>query len=55
VSNSFNTTLQAQRSTKEVMTMINRHSDTWGSQVHCACDGSWVTDKHGDEDEHEEK
>ena len=31
--------------------MIDWDSDTWGSgAVHFASDGSWVTDKHGDDD-----
>ena len=33
------------------MTMIDWDSDTWGNGVvHFAADGSWVTDKHGDDD-----
>ena len=33
------------------MTMIDWDSENWGSGVvHFAADGSWVTDKHGDDD-----
>jgi hypothetical protein len=31
-------------------TMIDWDSDNWGNAVHFAADGSWVTDKHGDDD-----
>ena len=31
-------------------TMIDWDSDNWGNGVHFAADGSWVTDKHGDDD-----
>jgi hypothetical protein len=37
------------------MTMIDWDSHTWGNQVHYASDGSWVADKHGDEDEQQEQ
>lgn len=30
--------------------MIDWDSDNWGNAVHFAADGSWVTDKHGDDD-----
>ena len=29
--------------------MIDWESETWGGGVHCASNGSWVTDKHGDD------
>ena len=29
--------------------MIDWHSDDWGNKVHYASNGSWVSDKHGDE------
>jgi hypothetical protein len=31
---------------KDVETMIDWESDTWGGTVHLAANGSWVTDKH---------
>jgi hypothetical protein len=31
-------------------TMIDWDSETWGNGVTFAADGSWVTDKHGDDD-----
>jgi hypothetical protein len=31
-------------------TMIDWDSETWGNVVNFAANGSWVTDKHGDED-----
>ena len=34
---------------KEVNTMIDWDSDTWGGGVHYAANGSWVADKHGDD------
>ena len=30
--------------------MIDWDSENWGNGVHFAADGSWVTDKHGDDD-----
>ena len=30
--------------------MIDWDSDTWGNGVTFADNGSWVTDKHGDDD-----
>ena len=30
--------------------MIDWDSDDWGNRVTMAADGSWVTDKHGDDD-----
>lgn len=32
--------------------MIDWDSDRWGGQVHLASNGSWVSDRHGDEPEH---
>lgn len=29
--------------------MIDWDSEDWGGHVHYAADGSWVTDRHGDE------
>jgi hypothetical protein len=29
--------------------MIDWESETWGGGVHYAANGSWVTDKHGDD------
>lgn len=31
--------------------MIDWDSETWGGGVHYAANGSWVTDKHGVEDD----
>lgn len=31
-------------------TMIDWDSDSWGNGVHLAANGSWVTDKHGEDD-----
>jgi hypothetical protein len=36
---------------KEVDTMIDWNSEDWGGHVHLASNGSWVSDKHGDEPE----
>ena len=33
--------------TDGVFTMIEWESDSWGSNVHYAENGSWVSDKHG--------
>jgi hypothetical protein len=30
--------------------MIDWDSENWGNGVHFASDGSWVTDKHGNDD-----
>ena len=30
--------------------MIDWDSDNWGNNVTFAADGSWVADKHGDDD-----
>jgi hypothetical protein len=30
--------------------MIDWDSETWGNGVTFAADGSWVTDKHGDDE-----
>jgi hypothetical protein len=30
--------------------MIDWDSDSWGSGITYAADGSWVADRHGDED-----
>lgn len=35
--------------------MIDWESDNWGNRVHHCSHGSWVTDKHGDESDHEEQ
>jgi hypothetical protein len=35
-------------------TMIDWDSDNWGNHVTYADNGSWVTDKHGDDDAHQE-
>jgi hypothetical protein len=35
---------------RERQAMIDWDSDTWGNRVTFAADGSWVTDKHGDDD-----
>lgn len=32
------------------MTMVEWGSDSWGGNVHLAENGSWVTDRHGDDD-----
>lgn len=29
--------------------MINWDSDDWGNKVHLCSNGSWVSDKHGDD------
>ena len=29
--------------------MIDWESDEWGNRVHLASNGSWVSDRHGDE------
>jgi len=34
---------------REVLTMIDWDSDTWGGGVHYAADGSWVPDRLGDD------
>ena len=31
--------------------MIDWDSDSWGGEVHYSTDGSWVTDRHGEEPE----
>ena len=35
--------------------MIDWESDNWGNRVHQCSNGSWVTDKHGDESDHEDQ
>ena len=37
------------RPVRKVTTMIDWHSDDWGNKVHYASNGSWVSDKQGDE------
>ena len=32
---------------KDVVTMIDWESDSWGGTVHLAANGSWVNTKHG--------
>jgi hypothetical protein len=39
----------------EVVTMIEWGSDSWGGNVHYAENGSWVTDRHGDDSDHSEE
>lgn len=34
---------------RDVFTMIDWESDEWGNRVHLASNGSWVSDRHGDE------
>ena len=31
---------------RDVMTMIDWDSKTWGNQVHLCANGSWVRDRH---------
>jgi hypothetical protein len=33
-----------------VITVIEWGSENWGGNVHYASNGSWVTDKHGDDE-----
>jgi hypothetical protein len=33
--------------------MIDWDSEDWGGKVHYASNGSWVTDKHGDDSDEE--
>jgi hypothetical protein len=35
---------------RAVMTMVEWGSNGWGGNVHLAENGSWVTDRHGDDD-----
>lgn len=35
---------------REELGMIDWNSDNWGNHVTYAENGSWVTDKHGDDD-----
>ena len=39
---------------REVSTMINWDSEDWGNKVHYASNGSWVSDKHGDDSDHKD-
>jgi hypothetical protein len=43
------------RDWREVFTMIEWGSDTWGGNVHYASNGSWVTDRHGDDSDDPEE
>ncbi len=38
------------RQRRDVIAMIEWGSENWGGNVHYASNGSWVTDKHGDDD-----
>lgn len=35
---------------RDVVTMVDWDSDTWGGTVHLAENGSWVPDKHSRDD-----
>lgn len=39
---------------RDVVTMIDWESDSWGGTVHLAANGSWVRDKRGHDAEHED-